>query len=102
ELVTAIQAVCKGQKCIPRPLTEKVLEIFTTTDRDNRSTEEELTPRQRQIIQLLAEGKIMKEAAVIMNISTRTAEAHKYEIMRRLRVGTTAELIRYAVRMKLV
>src|SRR5262249_47528926 len=55
ELVTAVQAVCEGQKYITRHLTEKVLEIFTTTDRNNRSTDAALTSRQRQILQLLAE-----------------------------------------------
>ena len=54
------------------------------------------------LAQLLAEGKTMKEAAALMGISTRTAESHKYEIMRQLGVQTTAELIRYAVRIKLV
>jgi DNA-binding NarL/FixJ family response regulator len=102
ELVRAIHAVSKGQRYITRPLTEKVLEIFTTTDRHNRPTEAALTSRQRQILQLLAEGKRMKEAAAIMNISTRTAESHKYEIMRRLGVNTTAELVRYAVACELV
>jgi DNA-binding CsgD family transcriptional regulator len=54
------------------------------------------------MLQLLAEGKTMKEAAAVMDISSRTAESHKYEIMRRLGVETTAALIRYAVQIKLV
>src|SRR5262249_52151507 len=83
ELVAAIHAVSKGQRYITRPLTEKVIELFTATDRHSRPTDAALTSRQRQILQLLAEGKRMKEAAAIMNISTRTAESHKYEIMRR-------------------
>jgi DNA-binding CsgD family transcriptional regulator len=61
-----------------------------------------LTTRQRETLQLLAEGKTRKEAAAIMNISARTAECHKYEIMRKLGGKTTADLIRYAVRIKLV
>jgi len=61
-----------------------------------------LTLRQREVLQLLAEGKTMKQVATQLGISTRTTESHKYEIMRQLGVQTTAELIRYAVRIKLV
>jgi DNA-binding CsgD family transcriptional regulator len=54
------------------------------------------------VLQLLAEGRTMKEVAALLGISTRTAESHKYEIMRQLGVQTTAALIRHAVRIKLV
>jgi DNA-binding CsgD family transcriptional regulator len=66
------------------------------------SRETTLTLRQREVLQLLAEGKTMKEVAAVLGISTRTTESHKYEIMRQLGVRTSAELIRYAVRIKLV
>jgi DNA-binding CsgD family transcriptional regulator len=58
--------------------------------------------RQREVLQLMAEGKTMKEAASLMGISTRTAESHKHEVMRLLGVKTTARLIRYAVPIKLI
>jgi DNA-binding CsgD family transcriptional regulator len=58
--------------------------------------------RQHEVLQLIAEGRTMKEAAAIMEISTRTVESHKYEMMRLLGVQTTAALIRYAVRIKLI
>jgi DNA-binding CsgD family transcriptional regulator len=61
-----------------------------------------LTVRQREVLQLLAEGKTMKEVASVLGISTRTAESHKYEIMRQLAIDTTAQLVQYAVRIKLV
>jgi DNA-binding CsgD family transcriptional regulator len=57
-----------------------------------------LTPRQREVLQLIAEGRTMKEVANILNISPRTAETHKYEIMQTLGVKTTAALVQYAVR----
>jgi DNA-binding NarL/FixJ family response regulator len=98
ELITAIQTVCKKKKYIAPSLQDKVLPILTNP----RSSETALSSRQRQILQLLAEGKTTKEAASIMNISTRTGETHKYAIMRRLGIGTSAELIRHAVRMNLV
>ena len=63
---------------------------------------EQLTHRQREILQLFAEGKTMKEIASVTNLSTRTVEWHKYKMMRLLRVRRSAELIQHAVRMKLV
>jgi DNA-binding NarL/FixJ family response regulator len=54
------------------------------------------------VLQLLAEGKTMKEIGAVLDISRRTAESHKYEIMRHLGVQTTAGLIRYAVQTKLI
>jgi DNA-binding NarL/FixJ family response regulator len=61
-----------------------------------------LTPRQREILQLFAEGKTMKEIASLTNLSTRTVEWHKYRMMRTLRVRRSAELVQHAVRMKMV
>jgi len=61
-----------------------------------------LTPRQLEILRLLAEGRTMREIGQMLNITTRTTESHKYEIMRNLGVKTSAELIRYAIRINLV
>jgi len=60
--------------------------------------EERLTERDREVLQLLAEGKQMKEVAGILNMTTRTVAFHKYKIMDRLGARTTAELVRYAIR----
>lgn len=60
------------------------------------------TPRQREVLQLLAEGKTIKEVATVLGISPRTAETHKYEMMETLGIKTTPELIRWAFRLKLV
>jgi len=62
---------------------------------------DQLTMRQREVLQLIAEGHTMKEVASILRISPRTAESHKYEIMQVLGVNTTAALVQYAVRAKL-
>jgi len=64
--------------------------------------ESQLTARQREVLQLIAEGRTMKEVASLLNISPRTAQSHKYEIMQVLGLQTTAALIQYAVRLKLV
>jgi DNA-binding NarL/FixJ family response regulator len=62
----------------------------------------DLTPRQREVLQLLAEGKSMKEIGTILNLSTRTVEFHKQRIMELLGLKTNAELVRYAVKEGLV
>jgi DNA-binding NarL/FixJ family response regulator len=102
ELLRAIQAVSRGETYITHLLAGELISILTTSGPQNMVRGQALTLRQRQTLQLLAEGKTMKEAAAIMKISTRTAECHKYEIMRKVGGTTTADLIRYAVRIKLV
>jgi DNA-binding NarL/FixJ family response regulator len=62
----------------------------------------ELTPRQREVLQLLAEGRSMKEVATVLNLAPRTVAFHKYEMMKQLGITSTAELIQYAVRHHIV
>ncbi len=66
--------------------------------RDGESKEVQLTSREREILQLLAEGKTMKEIAAVLEISTRTVEFHKYNLMEKTGMHTTAELTIYAAR----
>jgi DNA-binding NarL/FixJ family response regulator len=61
-----------------------------------------LTPRQREVLRLIAEGRRMKEIAATLQLSTRTVETHKYDMMRALGVQSTAELVRYAIHLGLV
>jgi DNA-binding NarL/FixJ family response regulator len=101
EFVKAIQSVAKGATYIT-PLLAGELVSTLMTGRLQTPRDTPLSSRQREVLQLLAEGKTMKEAAALMGISTRTAESHKYEIMRLLGIRTIAALIRYAIRIKLV
>jgi DNA-binding NarL/FixJ family response regulator len=101
ELLEAVHTVARGETYIT-PIVAGDLISKLITNRSHETVETELTSRQRQYLQLLAEGKTMKEAAAVMDISWRTAESHKYEIMRKLGVETTAALIQYAVHIKLV
>jgi len=100
ELLVAIREVMKGRSYVTPLITQGLVGSFL--DAANQKPSHDLTPRQREVLQLLAEGKTMKEAATLMGISTRAAESHKYEIMRLLGVKTTTALIKYAVRVKLV
>jgi DNA-binding NarL/FixJ family response regulator len=102
EFVSAVQSVACGRTYISPLLAGDLVATLITSGPQRAAGEHTLTLRQREVLQLLAEGKTMKEVAARLNISTRTTESHKYEIMRHLGMDTTAELIRYAVRAKLV
>ena len=102
ELVKAIQSVARGATYITPLLAGDLISTLLTAGPQQACNETTLTLRQREVLQLLAEGKTMKQVATQLGISTRTTESHKYEIMRQLGIQTTAELIRYAVRIKLV
>jgi DNA-binding NarL/FixJ family response regulator len=101
ELVAAIQEAAKGRTYLT-PLIAKDLLSVLIEAKSSETTEIRLTQRQREVLQLIAEGRTMKEIASILHISSRTAESHKYEMMRVLGVSTTAELIQYAIRLSLV
>ena len=102
ELIKAIRCVARGETYITPLLAGDLVSTLLTVGSQRNGSETALTLRQREVLQLLAEGKTMKEVATQLGISTRTTESHKYEIMRQLGIRTTAELIRYAVRIKLV
>lgn len=103
ELIQAIQQVAQGRLYVT-PLIEKEMIVLLLEARSpsSSSIEPELTPRQRQVLQLVAEGRTMKEVADILGISVRTAESHKYESMEILGARSTAELIHWAIRLNLV
>lgn len=101
ELITCIQEVLKGRAYLT-PLIAKDLISVLINAREGSDADQQLTDRQREVLQLIAEGKTMKEVANILGISTRTAESHKYEMMEVLSVKTTAELIRWAIKLKLL
>ena len=99
ELLFALRQVMNGQNYIS-PSIEKELKAETLAAPDDKQ-HFNLTPRQREVLQLLCDGYTMKEIANRLNISTRTAETYKYQIMEGLGVESTAELIRYAIKLGL-
>ena len=100
ELSTAIREVVQGRSYIT-PLIANAL-IGTLLHPEPHAPGRDLTPRQREVLQLLAEGKSMKEIGNVLSISPRTVAFHKYEMMVQLKVETTAELVQYAVRHHIV
>lgn len=102
ELINAIREVALGRSYVTTLLAKDLITLLLEAGNPTHVDGVQLTPRQREVLQLIAEGRTMKEAASILKISPRTAESHKYEIMQVLGVQTVAELIQYAIRMKLI
>jgi DNA-binding NarL/FixJ family response regulator len=101
ELLTAIAEAVKHRTYVTPLVTEGVVQSLMRGP-DNDSGARTLTARQREVLQLLAEGKSMKEAAGVLNVATATIAFHKYRIMEQLHLKTSAELIRFAVHQHLV
>jgi DNA-binding NarL/FixJ family response regulator len=99
ELVTAIEQVRQGRLYLTPAVTRDVMERMTRTEDDGPPT---LTTRQREVLRLILAGHRMKEIAGMLDLSPRTVESHKYEIMDLLGVHSTAELVRYALEHRLV
>jgi DNA-binding NarL/FixJ family response regulator len=101
ELPLAVRQVM-GQRYYITPLLTRDLVGTLVDDAHSRKPIHQLTPRQREVLQLLAEGRSMKEAAAILHLSARTVAFHKYRMMEQLQVHSTAALIQFAVREGLV
>jgi DNA-binding NarL/FixJ family response regulator len=97
ELTDAIAKVLKGGTYVT-PRAAKGQTNISLREPQDRDHAPEPTSRQREVIQLLAEGRSMKEAAHILNITVRTIAAHKYSVMDLLQIKTNAELVQYAVK----
>jgi len=95
QLVQAIRDVTRGKTYLSPEMSQVVLEAFQSNE---DAEAEPLTPRERQVLQLVAEGKSMKEVAVVLNISVKTAETHRARTMEKLDIHETASLVRYAIR----
>jgi DNA-binding NarL/FixJ family response regulator len=100
ELTTAIREVLQGRTYITPLVAEGLVGSLLRGEDDKPG--EALTARQREVLQLLAEGRSMKEVAAVLDVTPRTVAFHKYEMMKQLKVKSTAELIQYAVRHHIV
>jgi DNA-binding NarL/FixJ family response regulator len=98
ELVTAIQEALNGGTYITPQIAANLLDSLRRGVHTGVETLAELSPRQREVLQLVAEGRSAKEIASVLGISRRTAEFHKARLMEALGLQTTAELVQYAFR----
>jgi DNA-binding NarL/FixJ family response regulator len=98
ELVTAIEEALKGGKYITPQIAGELLDSLRRGTPAGADALNELTPRQREVLQLVAEGRSAKEIAAALHISRRTAEFHKARLMEALGAHSTAELVQHAIR----
>ncbi|MGA7851693.1 MAG: response regulator transcription factor [Candidatus Acidiferrales bacterium] len=101
ELDEAITEVLKGGSFVT-PSATKGLNSISLRDPKNREFAPEPTARQREVIQLLAEGRTMKEIARMLYITPRTVAAHKYAVMELLQLKTSAEVVQYAIKHRII
>jgi DNA-binding NarL/FixJ family response regulator len=102
-LVTAVASLGQHKAFFPSPAAELLLAGYLEHDADGRaSSPHRLTSRQREVLQLLAEGRTNKDVAQLLGIAVKTAEAHRTNIMTKLGLHSLGDLVRYAIREKLV
>src|SRR5262249_1540504 len=101
ELIRAIQMALKAKPYVTPQIARGMQKAFINNP-GPRTRAKTLTPRQREVVQLLAEGKSMKEVADLLNVTPRTVAFHKYRIMEELSLKTTAELIQFAIKSRIL
>jgi DNA-binding NarL/FixJ family response regulator len=99
DLIHAIQEVCRGAIYLSPSISRVVVDAFLSK---TEVTQDPLTGRERQVLQLVGEGKSTKEVAVLLGVSVKTAESHRVRLMRKLDIHEVASLVRYAIRRGLV
>jgi DNA-binding NarL/FixJ family response regulator len=102
QMVVAVRKVLRGMSYLSPQLPKETISYLRNQSKMLVEEQERLTDRQREVLQLLAEGKVMKEVAGVLNLTTRTVAFHKYRIMEIIGATNTAELVRYAVRNHLI
>ncbi len=101
-LIAAVESLRDHKPFLTSTVTEFVLDDYVHRAEEDVVNAGTVTPREREIIQLLAEGKSNKETASALSVSVKTVEAHRANIMRKLRLRSVSDLVRYAIRNKIV
>jgi len=99
ELIQAIRGVCKGEMYLSSGISRVVVQAYVSRA---ELASDPLSDRERQVLQLVAEGKTTKEIAIILGISAKTVESHRTNIMDKLNIHDTAGLVRYSIRHGLI
>jgi DNA-binding NarL/FixJ family response regulator len=102
ELGIALQAVMRGEVYLSPAASKQVVESYVLRPGGDRHQPEQLTPRQREVLQMIAEGLSTKEIAYRMGVSVKTVETHRTQLMERLEIRDVAGLVRYAIRIGLI
>jgi DNA-binding NarL/FixJ family response regulator len=99
-LIAAVEALASGRPYVSPTISQTVLDYFLEQNKGARSTL--LTSREREVVQLIAEGRLNKQVAHLLDISVKTVETHRAAVMQKLKLHTTAEIVLYAVRNNMV
>ena len=102
ELELALRAVARGDGWLSPGISRPILAAYASGDGSSRGPFERLTPRQREVLQLIAEGHSTKDIASHLDLSVKTIETHRVQIMKRLMVHDVTGLVRYAIRVGIV
>lgn len=102
ELIIAVREVLRGKSYLSPMIAKHTVDFLVRQDKKLVDEADRLTERQREVLQLLVEGKCMKEVAAVLNVTSRTVAFHKYRIMEVLQIRTNAELVQYAIRNHLI
>jgi DNA-binding NarL/FixJ family response regulator len=102
ELIVAIRQVLNGRSYLSPAIAKETVDFFLHQDKEFIEEEDPLTERQREVLQLLTEGKTMKQVACVLNVSTSTVAFHKLRIKEILHVRTDAELVQHAIKTHLI
>jgi DNA-binding NarL/FixJ family response regulator len=102
ELELPVKAVIRGEIYLSPAISKTIVSHFLKQNPDEFRSEHDLTSRQREILQLIAEGRTTKDIAQLLNLSIKTIETHRTELMKRLDIHDVAGLVRYAIRRGLI
>jgi DNA-binding NarL/FixJ family response regulator len=102
EMVLAVRMVLRGKTYLSKTLSRDKIDCLRWQHKELVNEDERLTGRQREVLQLLVEGKVMKEVGDILHMTTRTVAYHKYRMMETLGAKSNAELVKYAIRNHMV
>ena len=102
EILTAIREALQGRTFVSPSVDRKTLDAQIRRDQRSQQTPDTLSPRRREVLQLVAEGRSTKEMAELLHISPRTVEFHRYRVMESLGVHTVAELVQYAIKHRIL
>jgi len=102
ELIFALRTIFEGNTYLSPQVSRHVIENYVSRIDQETSPLEQITPRQREILKLIAEGRTNKEIAQVLNISVKTVDTHRTQLMERLDIHDIAGLVRFAIKMGLV
>jgi two-component system, NarL family, response regulator NreC len=101
-LISAVREVSQGRKYLSPQLLGRMVDDFRSRSVQGLPRGSKLTPREREVIKMLAEGNSVKQIASLLGLSTKTIEAHKFNLMRKLDIHNKAQLVTYAIQKKIV